>query len=434
MDGEDLVGKCRLPQYLLLASALLVERSARRTNALVAEDVTAATLADARAAAARAARRAAGAGAGRVRLWAEPLAAVSTESVETTCVETTATPPSCAWWSARAVLAHQRLLSGRSPTLRRRALGAAAAALASFAPENKPARAFGDARAAPAEASEASDVNENRVASGEAPTQRLLASMCLLEAALMEHEYGHVASADALLARARGALGVELELVGKMGFRTVHQTDAKAQMVLEASCAGLPVVSRSHGSDESDGNDESLGAASEDEADEPEAADGQSSARSSAPASAAMARIAVELQGLSTDGSQILTAPRLVADGEEAGDGARNTSFGTSSPSLPAAAQALILASAVTVRKSQADDGSRSWSVAPYHELVGAQTRSRPILRAAAAVLASRHERERARTRERALLVLEDLVRGLDARAPGAGGLVYTSPSPRDLH
>ena len=26
----------------------------------------------------------------------------------------------------------------------------------------------------------------------------------------MEHEYGHVASADALLARARGALGVEL--------------------------------------------------------------------------------------------------------------------------------------------------------------------------------------------------------------------------------
>ena len=218
-----------------------------------------------------------------------------------------------------------------------------------------------------------------------------------------------------------------------MGFRTVHQTDAKAQMVLEASCAGLPVVSMSHGNDESDGNDESLGAASEDEADEadePEAADGQTSARSSAPASAAMARIAVELQGLSADGSQILTAPRLVADGEEAGDGARNTSHRTSSPSLPAAAQALILASAVTVRKSQADDGSRSWSVAPYHELVGAQTRSRPILRAAAAVLASRHERERARTRERALLVLEDLVRGLDARAPGAGARARSRTPP----
>ena len=58
--------------------------------------------------------------------------------------------------------------------------------------------------------------------------------------------------------------------------------------------------------------------------------------------------------------------------------------------------------------------------MAPYHELVSAQRRSRPILRAAAAVLMSRHERERARTRERALLVLEDLVRGLDAPLPSA--------------
>ena len=160
VDGEDLVGKYRLPQYLL-ASALLVERSARRTNALVARRTSRPRRWRTPAPPPRAAARApAGAGAGRVRLWAEPLAAVSTESVETTCAETTATPPSCAWWSARAVLAHQRLLSGRSPTLRRRAL--AAAALASFAPENKPARAFGDARAAP-EASEASD--ERKIAS-----------------------------------------------------------------------------------------------------------------------------------------------------------------------------------------------------------------------------------------------------------------------------
>ena len=118
----------------------------------------------------------------------------------------------------------------------------------------------------------------------------------------------------------------------------MHQTDAKAQMVLEASCAGLPVVSMSHGNDESDGNDESLGAASEDEADEadePEAADGQTSARSSAPASAAMARIAIELQGLSADGSQILTAPRLVADGALCVvTGTRNTSTAVA-PSFP---------------------------------------------------------------------------------------------------
>ena len=411
VDGEDLVGKCRLPQYLLLANALLVERCAQRTDALVGEEVTGATLADARAAAARDARRAAGAGAGRVRLWSEPLEPDGTAEGSDS---ETVIPPSRAWWSARVVLAHQRLMSGRSPTLRRRALGSAAAALAAFAPENKPARAFGAARGfvAAAEGSESGIANPTP----ETASQRLLASMCLLEAALMEHEYGHVDSADALLERARSALGVELELVGKMGFRTVHQTDAKAQMVIEASCAGLPVVSR-------DGIDAESGVCSEDDEDD---ADDEGAARdasaSSAPASAAMARIAVELQGLSTDGSEVLTKPRLVVDGDDSAtlSSSRNTDKNRSSTSLPAAAQALILASAVTVRKSQADDGTRSWSVAPYHELVSAQGRSRPILRAAAAVLMSRHERERARTRERALLVLEDLVRGLDAPVPSA--------------
>jgi Flp pilus assembly protein TadD len=417
VDGEDLVGKCRLPQYLLLASALLVDRCATRTEALVQAEVTGATLADARAAAARDARRGAGAGAGRVRLWSEPRidpepsGSSETETRETLRSEPSVMPPSYAWWCSRAVLAHQRLLSGRSPTLRRRALGAAAASLSSFAPENKPARVFGAAIAVAAKESEDAD-----------PTQRLLASMCLLEAALMEHEYGHVDSAHALLERAKGALGVELELVGKMGFRTVHQTDAKAQMVLEASCGGLPLVSK-----EKRGDDCEPGAASEDEADDEHdaASDGDATKASSAvaPSSAAMARIAVELQGLSTDGSQILTAPRLVRssakeDGEK--DDVTDENDASSLNSLPAAAQALILASAVTVRKSQADDGTRSWSVAPYHELVSAQRRSRPILRAAAAVLMSRHERERARTRERALLVLEDLVRGLDAPLPSA--------------
>ena len=417
VDGEDLVGKCRLPQYLLLASALLVDRCATRTEALVQAEVTGATLADARAAAARDARRGAGAGAGRVRLWSEPRidpepsGSSETETKETLRSEPSVMPPSYAWWCSRAVLAHQRLLSGRSPTLRRRALGAAAASLSSFAPENKPARVFGAAIAVAAKESEDAD-----------PTQRLLASMCLLEAALMEHEYGHVDSAHALLERAKGALGVELELVGKMGFRTVHQTDAKAQMVLEASCGGLPLVSK-----ENRGDDCEPGAASEDEADDEHdaASDGDATLSSAvAPSSAAMARIAVELQGLSTDGSQILTAPRLVRSSAKE-DGEKDTHVtdendASSLNSLPAAAQALILASAVTVRKSQADDGTRSWSVAPYHELVSAQKRSRPILRAAAAVLMSRHERERARTRERALLVLEDLVRGLDAPLPSA--------------
>ena len=136
-----------------------------------------------------------------------------------------------------------------------------------------------------------------------------------------------------------------------------------------------------------------------------------------------MARVATELEGLSADGSQVLVAPRLVADAD-ASDAKHCSPPGQKKsrgpPPLPSAAQAVLLAAAVTVRKSQADDSTRGWSVAPYHEAVQTQSRSRPVLRACAAVLASRHERERPRTRERALLTLEDLVRGLDSRRPGA--------------
>ena len=60
----------------------------------------------------------------------------------------------------------------------------------------------------------------------------------------MEHEYGHVDSAKALLKAAGEPIGASHEIVGEMGFRTVHQTDAKAQMVLRAECRGLEMFKR----------------------------------------------------------------------------------------------------------------------------------------------------------------------------------------------
>ena len=53
VDGEDLVGRCRLPQYLLLARILLPDRLVKDVETLVPEDVTGAQLQDARAAAAK---------------------------------------------------------------------------------------------------------------------------------------------------------------------------------------------------------------------------------------------------------------------------------------------------------------------------------------------------------------------------------------------
>lgn len=107
-DGEDLVGRCFLPQYLYLARALLGKRCATRTKEAVGGDdvdVAVATLAETRARAAR--KQSTSSSGGRVVMWPD-------ENVQ---------PPSLTWWASRAAIAHQRLLSGRSPTLRGQLLG-----------------------------------------------------------------------------------------------------------------------------------------------------------------------------------------------------------------------------------------------------------------------------------------------------------------------
>ena len=441
-DGEDLVGRCFLPQYLYLARALLGKRCATRTKEAVGGDdvdVAVATLAETRARAAR--KQSTSSSGGRVVMWPD-------ENVQ---------PPSLTWWASRAAIAHQRLLSGRSPTLRGQLLGYHALTLCwyvylgthiliiartirlsdscfihRYAPNNA-APGFPSAAAVvkAAGAREASDGSPTPSAAA-AAVAGLLASMSLLETALMEHEYGHVDSATALLKAAGEPIGASHEIVGEMGFRTVHQTDAKAQMVLRAECRGLEMFKRPVVNGPLGGEREET-TASDDETDEllaeeaaeaaakrlAETAERDETGRVVNTKSAAMNRIAIELDGLSADGAQVLIAPRL---GVTRAD--RDAEDTVTKTPLPAAHQALVLASAVTVRKSMADDGTRSWSVAPYHECVQTQARSRPVLRAAAAVLACRHERERARTRERALLVMEDLVKSLEAPAPSAAARI----------
>jgi hypothetical protein len=451
LDGEDLVGRCYLPQYLYLARILLGNACEERLKALVGDDVDvlSATLPVVRAAATKAATKAAAAGggaAGRVQLWPESTPAVP--------------PPSTTWWASRASLVHQRLLSGRSPTLRASLLGTHALTLASYAPGNGAAHLAEAKRHAAAVQAEnqknQKNQNQNQnqkpsTAAASATTNAMLASVALLETALMEHEFGHVDSAAALTKAAGDAIACAHELTGAMGFRTIHQVDAKAQMVLNVACDAVPVYrlqktddamgGLAGGADEYAASDDELDEKfAEEEASNAVAAEaaairkekGDAAAFEAAASSAAMARIATELKGLSADGSQILTKPRILRDGEtmKAVQTRRNASKGgaeaddemaaASEATLPAVAQAILLAAAVTVRKSQADAGTRSWEMAPYHECVQSQMRSRPVLRAAAAVLSSRHERERPRTRERALLLMEDLVRGLDAKAPSA--------------
>ena len=307
-DGEDVVGRCFLPQYLYLAKTLLADRCAARAEEAFGGadvDVATATLAETRARAAKMAAR---------RRWRPRRARAAS------CCGPTRTfpPPSLTWWASRTHIAHQRLLSGRSPTLRRLLLGCHSLTLAWFAPSNAapgfptPAAIV---RAATARESDGSPTP----AAANAATAGLASSMSLLETALMEHEYGHVDSARALLRAAGEPIGATHEVVGEMGFRTIHQTDAKAQMVLRAECTGLCVFKRPGVTSVDEA------AASDDETDEAVAEEVATQLAKKAEAeaerdatgrvvntkSAAMNRIAIELDGLSADGAQVLIAPRL---------------------------------------------------------------------------------------------------------------------------
>jgi len=337
IDGEDLIGLCDLPQYLLFARATVFESVEDDLVWIRALDVPAATLRGASAAA--------------------PSGSAPERDSHGAALE---------WWASRVAMAHQRALAGSSPSLRGALLGLHARALTTYASR--------------------AETKANR-------EDVIIEAMARLEASLMEHQYGHVDSANALQRGAASVLGLRHEVSGAKGFRTVHQIDAKTQLVLHAEL-------ESNDWGESDDEDEG-------DADARTRADVGIDNELEEPVmkSAAMARIATELTGLSADGSQILLRPRLVE--------------GMPLPKqMPAAAQAVLIAAAITIRKKQADDGLRSYEMSPYTEFIGAQKKSQPILRAAVTILNSRHERNRSRTQERALLVLEDLVRSLEKSEP----------------
>ena len=132
------------------------------------------------------------------------------------------------WFAARCALAHQRVLFGRTVTLRKQCLGFFARALEGL---SRASSLVGD------------DEKKN------IEDAHYLYGTCLVEASLMEHEFGVDDSARYLLKRAKDALGVTIEKSGALGYRTIHQQDAKAQLVLRVTC-------KERASAESDDEDE----------------------------------------------------------------------------------------------------------------------------------------------------------------------------------
>lgn len=143
----------------------------------------------------------------------------------------------------RALTAHQHVLSGRSATLHGR-LKLLAKQQASWAQAQVPQGLHEAPGACTSPSGPGNGVAETAdlgspAASPSSQTalrpasHRALAAAALLDAAQTFHLYGIVEPACRCLEAAGTALGLAVEVSGALGTRTVHQVEAKAQLVLQ---------------------------------------------------------------------------------------------------------------------------------------------------------------------------------------------------------
>ncbi|TVU39421.1 hypothetical protein EJB05_12840, partial [Eragrostis curvula] len=206
-------------------------------------------------------------------------------------------------------------------------------------------------------------------------------SAAFLEAGIAEYKYGRVDASRLHLDSAQEACGLHLSLTGILGFRTIHQVDAKSQMVLVAK------TSKS----EADGQTTEPAEARNDVA----------------PLKSASSSVPVE----SDEFCDILRTPRLVQDGS--GSASENTRDPSAKISLSAIQQASVLAECLHVSRRSRSDEMSGWEMAPYIESIDSQKESYFLVRSLCDILRIRWESTRNRTKQRALLMMENLSLGI---------------------
>ena len=274
---------------------------------------------------------------------------------------------------------------------------------------------------------------------------------------------GDLASFPALREAAE-ALGVRVAVTGALGVRTIHQEEARAQLVVRVTRGPRGGEGGEEGEGEQEETDDFVAVAGGDDVSSLFGLGGEEGGGKSAAASSEKGGDNGEppkgLSGLAAERSEVLTAPRLKggagkgstynsdnnnAAAAAASADAENAAAAAASPPPLAApltppVQALLLLHASAVRRGTADDGLRAWRAAPFVEAlsspgyssgsglgsassrrrhgeeegggggaVSALSRSRWAVAACAALARARHELSRPRTRERALLAFERL-------------------------
>ncbi|KAH0860647.1 hypothetical protein HID58_088908 [Brassica napus] len=269
--------------------------------------------------------------------------------------ETTATQTfelrSVSWWLVRVLLIHQRVLHERSSSLFEMLQVYMAEALDHFGALEK------------VESYWSTMLLQGEVSS--------LTSTIHLEACVLQYIYGRIDPCRLQLESAKAASNLEFSVSGAFGFRTIHQVDPKAQMVLIAK------TSSSNG-------DVMLASSKADVG---------------------------PYEAWGVEAPEVYMTPKLVNDESESGK---------DSATLKPVEQAMILAQCLLIERGSRHNEMQRWDMAPYIEAIDSQKSSYFVLRRFCDLLRVRWESTRGRTKGRALEMMGKLVEAINKSDPGA--------------
>ncbi|EPS70116.1 hypothetical protein M569_04637, partial [Genlisea aurea] len=206
-------------------------------------------------------------------------------------------------------------------------------------------------------------------------------SMLYVEMGIIDLYYGRLDTFKEHLESAVKESNYDFFVSGALGFRTKHQVQPKAQLRL---VAGSKVVDRN------------------------------------APSKWVPVDDQIPVKTSETyEASDILILPQFVA---EEGD-SRNVS----ASKLEVVHQALLLAQCLALEKFARSDELQKWEMAPYIEAIDSQSSSPFMIRCSSDLLRIRWESSRSRTKQRALLLMENLVERLQKQPPGVAERLHYS-------
>ncbi|XP_031123423.1 tetratricopeptide repeat protein 27 homolog [Ipomoea triloba] len=270
---------------------------------------------------------------------------------------------SISWWLARLLLFQQKLLDDRSSTLFDLLQVYTIESLNQFGTSEK-----------------ARDYWNSEISSEDALT---IVSALHLEAGIMELTYGRTDSSKVHFESAAAASRLSFSLSGAMGFRTVHQVEPKAQLVL-VGCTkdGEKVAQQGHELQ----------------------SDASITGEDVQPP---------HLREMS-EASDILLAPRFL---EDAKTSEANCSIATTE--LKSVQQAVVLAQCHFIERSARSDELQKWEMAPYIEAIDSQHSSPFMIQYLCDILRIHWESTRSRTKQRSLLMMDKLVQSVCDPSPG---------------